>query len=64
MRYLLCLLALALTACADLSPQTRWQHADALAQAASWHKLHLDTASFQLTAYAPDQPAETNTLTI
>ncbi len=64
MRHLFYLLTLALTACTDLSPQMRWQHADTLTQAASWHKLYLDAEPFQLAAYVPNQPANSDTLTI
>ncbi len=44
---------LVLSDCVDLSPQTRWQHAELLTNAAGWEKLHIPTDTFILTAYAP-----------
>lgn len=64
MRYLPYLLALWLAGCADLSPVTRWRHADALAHAAGWHKQVLETGTFPLTAYVPEPASQADTLTI
>lgn len=55
---------LALTACANLSPQTRWKYAEELVHAANWHKIILEAEPFSLSAYVPNQVAHADTLTI
>lgn len=55
---------LALTGCADLSPRSRWQHADQLADKAGWRKLRIPTDTFILSAYVPKNVAQTGTLTV
>ncbi|RJG05180.1 alpha/beta hydrolase [Noviherbaspirillum cavernae] len=47
------LLALGLTSCATISPETRRHHADTLASAEGWQRLTLPTQHFVLAAYAP-----------
>lgn len=58
------LLALVLAGCADLSPQSRWQHADQLANKANWQKLRIPTAPFILSAYVPRENVQSDTLTV
>jgi dienelactone hydrolase len=55
---------LLLAACADFSPQSRWQHADQLADKAGWQKLSIPTDKFILSAYVPKLSAQTDTLTV
>ena len=59
-------LLLLLSACTDLSPQLRWQHAQQLAGSAGWEKLRIPTDEFVLTAYVPViiRPADTLTIYI
>lgn len=64
MRALLALFALLLSSCADLSPQTRWQHADRLAFDVGWHRIQLDTQAFDMTGYVPELPESIDTLTV
>lgn len=64
MRALLVLLALSLSACTNLSPQLRWQHADRLASDAGWHSVPLDTKAFAMTAYVPDKLEQAETLNV
>lgn len=61
---LLTLLLALLTACANLAPQQRRQHADALAAAHGWQKLRLPAGPFILTGYAPADAAPAATLTV
>jgi pimeloyl-ACP methyl ester carboxylesterase len=60
----LVLLLLGLAGCADLSPQSRWQHADQLAGQAGWQKLRIPTDKFILSAYVPLGSTQTDTLTV
>lgn len=55
---------LLLAGCADLSPQSRWQLADRLAEQAGWQKLHIPAGTFVLTAYAPAPAAPEDALTV
>lgn len=64
MRAALLVLALGLTACADLSLESRVQHADQLAAAAGWARLRIDTHAFVLSAYAPTLFVNSGLLTI
>jgi len=64
MRALIFLLACTLAGCADLSPQTRWRHADTLADQAGWMKLIIPTGDFNLAAYEPKHFTPSETLTI
>jgi len=65
MNYLpLTVVLLALSGCADLSPQSRWQYADQLADKAGWQKLRIPTETFVLSAYVPKYREQTNTLTV
>lgn len=57
-------LVLGLSACVNLSPQIRWQHADQLAAQAGWQKLRIPTAEFILAAYAPKTNLASDTLTV
>jgi len=50
----------ALAGCANLSPQSRWQHAAQLAEKAGWQKLRLPTAHFVLSAYVPKPVAKSS----
>ncbi len=63
-KYLICLLMLALSACAGMTPQARRQHADALATAKGWQKLLLPSGDFVLTAYVPAAIVTSDTLTV
>ncbi len=58
------ILLAALTGCADVSIQTRWQHAEQLANAAGWQKLRLPTESFVLSAYVPKSLTQVDILTV
>jgi hypothetical protein len=64
MRGLLIAVLLALTGCANLSPQSRWQHADQLASHAGWKKLRVPTDTFILSAYVPEIPIQSDTLAV
>lgn len=55
---------IALSSCADISPQTRWQHANQLAGTKSWEKLRIPTDRFVMSAYMPKSVAKTDTLTV
>lgn len=68
-RNILFLFILAMLAgCADISPQSRWQHAAQLATGAGWRKLRLPTTHFVLAAYVPlsvsPLAAQTGVLTV
>jgi hypothetical protein len=58
------LVLLLLAACADISPHSRWLHADQLAEKAHWHKLRIATDQFIISAYVPDSITQTDTLTV
>lgn len=64
MRVLFVVLALSLSACADHSPQIRWQYADTLASDAGWHRLGLETKTFHMAAYVPHSLVRTETLSV
>ncbi len=64
MRIFLIVMLLALAGCADLSPQSRWQHADQLAGKTGWKKLRIPAGSFVLSAYVPGSMAQSDTLTV
>jgi len=64
MRVLLIAVLVALAGCADLSPQSRWQHADQLAAEAGWQKLRIPTDTFILSAYVPHPVTRADTLTV
>ncbi|MDP3482188.1 MAG: alpha/beta hydrolase [Sulfuricella sp.] len=64
MQLALVFLLLGLAGCADLSPQSRWQHADQLADKAGWQKLRIPTDKFILSAYVPKNSAQADTLTV
>lgn len=64
MRLTLILLVLILSGCADLSPQTRWHHAEDLASKAHWQKLRLLADPFILSAYVPNGTPQTDLLTV
>ena len=64
MRPALVVLLLALTGCAGLSPQTRWEHADRLAERADWQKLRLPSDAFVLSAYVPKHTVPADALTV
>jgi dienelactone hydrolase len=55
---------LGLAGCVDLSPQSRWQFADQLADKAGWQKLRIPTDKFVLSAYVPKSITQTDTLTV
>lgn len=57
-------LCLLLAGCADLSPQSRRQHADQLADQAGWQKLRIPAGQFVLPAYAPKNSKQADTLTV
>ena len=59
-------LLLLLSACTDLSPQLRWQHAEQLASQAGGDKLRIPAGAFVLTADVPVlvKPAEILTIYI
>ena len=50
--------------CAPLSPESRWQRADALATQARWHPQRIVTAPFVLRAYVPQPRVRADTLTV
>lgn len=54
----------ALASCANIAPQARRQHADALASVQKWQKLSVPTDKFVFTAYAPSTLADNEALTI
>lgn len=60
---ILCILAV-LVGCANISPQSRWQHAAQLTAEVGWQKLRLPTTHFVLVAYVPPPVAQSGTLTI
>ena len=64
MRLYLSLFVAALSGCADISPQSRWQHADQLASAASWSKRTIPAGKFVLSAYVPKVMQQVDILTI
>jgi len=53
-----------LAGCASISPESRWQHAEQLAQQAGWKKLRIPTEKFVLSAYLKKAQAQADTLTI
>ena len=55
---------LGLAGCVDLAPESRWQHADQLADKAGWQKLRIPTDKFVLSAYVPKNIAQAATLTV
>lgn len=64
MRTYLIVVLLALVGCADLSPQSRWRHADQQADNAGWQKLRIPTDTFILSAYAPQNTPQSDSLTV
>ena len=54
----------ALAGCANISPQSRWQHAAQLADKAGWQKLRLTAGHFVLAAYVPKTISRQDTLTV
>lgn len=64
MNVFLIVVLLALAGCAELSPQSRWQHADQLAGNAGWQKLRIPTDTFILSAYVPKNAIQFDTLTV
>jgi hypothetical protein len=64
LRLAIVVLLLALTGCAGLSLQARWEHAERLAARADWHKLRLPTDAFILSAYVPKHTVPSDTLTV
>jgi len=53
-----------LAGCASISPASRWQYAEQLAQQAGWQKLRIPTEKFVLSAYLKQPQAQADTLTI
>lgn len=64
MRFAFAFFLLILAGCADLSASARKQYADNLAEQARWHKLHIPTDHFILTAYVPISSEQSETLTV
>ena len=53
-----------LAGCASISPESRWQHAEQLAQQAGWQKLRIPTEKFVLSAYVRKAQTPADTLAI
>lgn len=64
MRSILLLALLVLAGCADISPQSRRDHANLLADTAHWRKLRIQTNTFVLSAYVPGNVTQADTLTV
>jgi len=50
--------------CAQVSVESRWQHAEGLATRAGWHPQRMVTDTFVLRAYVPQQRPRADTLTV
>lgn len=64
MRLGLVIFLLGIGGCADLSLQSRWNHADQLADKAGWEKLRIPTDKLVLSAYVPKHSVQADTLTV
>lgn len=53
-----------LAGCVNLSPESRWQHAEQLAKKADWRKLRIPTDKFVFSAYVKKSQVQADILTI
>ena len=64
MRLLILVVLASLAGCAGISPESRWRHAEQLAQQAGWQKLRIPAEKFVLSAYVKKAQTQADTLTI